>query len=476
MATNQVIQFYLDDFDQQLFPMNLSKGIIESRSDLLDAHLGRIFHERSVDAAFLPQQRVFAPKQKHYHRRTFKLDFVAEYFLYKCVYENRRSFSHRERDGRESYGFKFENGKFSTLNASNIKFKQRREELSKQFRSCVSFDISSYFNSIYHHDLVSWMAEVQEVDGTAEKIGKFLREINLGTTIDCFPQGIMPAKIMGANFLKFLDQSIQLKSDKLIRFMDDCVLFSDNRQDLIQDFFVVQKLLGLRGLNLNSEKTKFIDLDDQDSFSEITFTATSGEPIDLPEPTPLSKEATGNIDNLGFERLRDKTPDSGFLDRPFSPGIAEEYIHFFTLSEPVKIKMLYYRLREKGEEEKISDIFLELVSSYDILMEYQLFWIAKIAEDLLHNSSNYSKLLNALYFHPNASEVSRAKVLEIPENRDGLGDFRREHLIRGQSSWLAWASAYGCRNEKRISRNHKLKYFGNSSNLNYLMAEFLMNI
>ena len=53
-----------------------------------------------------------------------------------------------------------------------------------------TFDVASYFNSIYHHDLVAWFDERGASGDDAALLGRFLREINSGRSVDCLPQGI----------------------------------------------------------------------------------------------------------------------------------------------------------------------------------------------------------------------------------------------------------------------------------------------
>lgn len=85
-------------------------------------------------------------------------------------------------------------------------------------------DISNFFNNIYHHDIVSYIARTINQQ-EAEKIGKFLREINEGRSTSCMPQGLFPMKVIGSNFLSFIEASRELKSEFIIRFMDDIYFF-----------------------------------------------------------------------------------------------------------------------------------------------------------------------------------------------------------------------------------------------------------
>jgi hypothetical protein len=89
------------------------------------------------------------------------------------------------------------------------------------------------------------------------------------------------------------------------------------------------------------------------------------------------------------------------------------------------------------------------------LQEYQLFWFSWILQKFLMDTKCASEIIGALYHHKNATIISRAKVLEIPDNRYGLIEMRDEHLVAGRSDWLAWASAVEHRCLSPVSRIHK---------------------
>ena len=135
-------------------------------------------------------------------------------------------------------------------------FKGAIADYSRKFSNYVSFDIALYFNSVYQHDIVGWFSELgadsEDVDGTRQ----LLREINSGRSVDCLPQGLYPTKMIGNDFLRFIDNHHELKSKELVRFMDDFYLFSGEEQNLSDDFQLVQRLLGEKGLSINPQKTR----------------------------------------------------------------------------------------------------------------------------------------------------------------------------------------------------------------------------
>jgi hypothetical protein len=73
--------------------------------------------------------------------------------------------------------------------------------------------------------------------------------------------------------------------------------------------------------------------------------------------------------------------------------------------------------------------------------EYQLFWLAHILEAYLLKTKKASAVINALYSNPRATPISKAKVLEIADNRYGLPELREPPLRSGQSDWLSWSTS-----------------------------------
>ena len=162
--------------------------------------------------------------------------------------------------------------------------------------------------------------------------------------------------------------------------------------------------------------------------------------------------------------LRDHGEDvlhqlDGFLRR--FPGLSRNVYHFAKYVE---------------DKEELAGTIHSFVSDEAYATEDQLFWMGKLAEEFLADTSLYRDILWSIYQHSNATDISRAKILEIPEQRFGMPEMRDEHLKVGKSDWLAWSSAVGCRGASPISRNHALTYFGKASPMNRLISECVASI
>ncbi|WP_243671944.1 RNA-directed DNA polymerase [Paraburkholderia kirstenboschensis] len=267
------VEFFKADFPATLFPLKTNWYMVDKHSAEIDKYIyQKVLDETNEADNFLPQQRVYATKPRGHLRRTVKLDPVAEYFIYDLTFRNRAIFRGEVSTTRRSFGYKFAKGSQVLVHTAYRAYKASVADGEKEYKHKIQFDIASYFNSIYHHDLMNWFAGKAAVsDADAQAFGKYFREINAGRSVDFLPQGIYPCKMLGNEFLKYIDLTGFLKSSLIVRFMDDFNLFDDDPSVLQQDFIRIQQLLGQNGLNINPSKT-FVDksLEDvQDTLSEV---------------------------------------------------------------------------------------------------------------------------------------------------------------------------------------------------------------
>jgi hypothetical protein len=198
---------------------------------------------------------VLGSKTRFHLRRTVKLDPPSEFFVYDLVFRNRRCFHADHSPNRSSFGFVFKNGKPISSKTAYQQYRAAISRAKSQYKFGMRFDIASYFNSLYHHDLVSRFREIGAVEEDVNLYGRFLREINSGRSLDCLPHGIHPCKVLGADFLKFIDNSVRIRSQRVIRFLDDFNIFAESEKAIQSDFVLIQELLSERGLFLNEGKT-----------------------------------------------------------------------------------------------------------------------------------------------------------------------------------------------------------------------------
>jgi hypothetical protein len=496
VAVPSCVAYFLEDYRYTLFPLSTSRVVIENaHGKILEYIYQKVLNKSEAADSFIAQTRCYAPKQGFHLRRTVKLDPVAELFIYDLAHRNRALFRRDFQANRRSFGYSFENGKPVSATRGYADFKAAIAAARGRYKWSVKFDIAAYFNSLYHHDLVAWLSEARATQDDVEGFGQFLREANSGRTIDCLPQGIHPCKVIGAEFLKFVDNSMKVKSELLLRFMDDFYLFSDNPHQLSSDFVTIQRLLGDKGLSLNPSKTVF----EPEAAEDIAHTV-DGIKAGLLRARREILEVSGlvwemeddeadveNEDQQIYERLTPEQVDyllnllqNADIDeadaelvlvllRDHGENVLAQLGNFFERF-PSLSRNVYNFSKYVSDVEELARLILGFLKSPNVT-EDQLFWLAKIAEERLASTSSFGNLVSALYYHANATVISQAKLLEIPDNRFGLPEFRDEQLRVGRSDWLSWSAAVGSRNETPIRRNHVLDYFAKASAMNRIIAE-----
>ena len=235
--------------------METNRLLIEAGQAEIENFLRKCLNQKDEAYSFRSQTRVYAAKPGNHLRRTVKLDPVAEYFIYDLVFRNKSRFRPPFSKKKKHFGYRFKKGKPLNPSGSFKGYKGAISAYRNTYKYSLSFDVAAYFNSIYHHDLVSWFLRIGAKEDDYRAFGQFLRETNTGRSVDCLPQGLYPTKMIGSDFLRFVEQFHGLKSKALVRFMDDFVLFSNSERDLRRDFITIQKLLGDKGLSLNANKT-----------------------------------------------------------------------------------------------------------------------------------------------------------------------------------------------------------------------------
>jgi hypothetical protein len=489
----KTLQYFLEDYPRTLFPLATTRILIENHGDAILKYIyEKVLNESEKDYSFVPQLPCYASKTGFHLRRTVKLDPVAELFIYDLVYRNRKSFRSDFCENRKSFGYRFEGGQPVAQTKSYAEFKSYIGLAKKSYRFSAKFDISSYFNSIYQHDLTAWFSEKEPSEGgrsleDTEYFGQFLREINAGRSVGCLPQGLHPCKVIGAEFLKFVDNSFLIKSQLMLRFMDDYYLFDNDESVINSDFVVIQKMLGEKGLFLNSAKTKIgqvdeINIEKQVSAIKAGLLQVRRHIIEVSGIEYEEDEEEEEYENLSEEQIE------YLLDILKDPDIHEEDAelvlillrdHGSDVLERMKIflerfpslsKTIYTYCRHLNDKTELSNLVKEFLKTRNIT-ENQLFWLAKITEDYLRESHNYGDIIEGLYTHRHATSLTQAKLLEIPDNRFGLPEMRSKHLRVGKSDWLSWSAAVGCRKETKSSRNYNLGYFSKASPMNKLISD-----
>lgn len=476
------------------FPLTTNKIILEHGSQQIgDFIYQKISHSETAQYSFLPQERAYAAKHRNHLRRTVKLDPIAEFFIYEIVYRHRSKFRADVFSNRQNFGFRFNQGAPISASEGYLDFKSTVQSASQKYRFSARFDISSYFNSIYHHDLSRWFSEIANQEEDTAIFGKFLRQINSGRSIDCLTQGIMPTKILGANYLKFVDNYPRIESEVYLRFMDDFYLFSNDENKLNRDFILIQRLLGEKGLSINPAKTEIGETADGSIDTKVDAIRSgllrrrrriirSEYFDDIDDDDDTEDEALNPKEEhylLSLLNESDIEEEDAELVLSFFREKGDyllDYLKKVLWMFPYLAKNVYVFCNYITDKEELLNILIEFVENVAVTTEYPLFWIGKITEDYLLDVAGTERLITALYEHPSGTKISKAKLLEIRDSRYGLRELREENLRSGSSDWLSWSSAVGSIAEPKASRNHILGYFANCSEINRIFADIIKEI
>lgn len=480
--------FYLQDVLRTLFPLNTNRVLVERGLEELVT-----FGEKLAagGGSFLPQRRVYANKDALHLRRTVKLDPVAEIYLYHLVHKNRARFRKPFVRGRTHFGYRFIDGQPLAPSRAYADFKSAVADANIFAEEFVFFDVSTYFNNVYHHDLHAWFAALKPEDpADVLAFGKFFREINAGRSLDCLPHGLYPAKMIGNDFLRFIEASAAVRAPKVLRFMDDVYLFGDDLDELKADFREIQRLLGLKGLSVNGKKTltggtPLTDKADT-SLSELKkrllkrrrhLIISHYDDVESDDETispPLdTKEVNYVVDLLNKGDISEEDAELIMVVMRDHAGRLEPHLKQFAEGFPHLAKNFYGLCSEMPDKDVVAAVVLEVAKGDPHVSEYQLFWFGMMLEDYLMDTGAAADIIVALSQHRNATDITRAKVLEIPDHRYGLPEMRETYLREGRSDWLAWASAVGSREMDKQARNYLLDYFKNGSDMNRLIAEIV---
>ncbi|WP_177176152.1 antiviral reverse transcriptase Drt5 [Trichormus sp. NMC-1] len=483
-----LVNFIVDDLKRTLFPLNLTAFMAQYAHKELQEYIDNIY---ARTGNFHSQTTVYADKPNRTLRRTLKLDPIAEWYIYSIIYKYKDKFQEINTERVSVYGYKFKSVSPVPGRDSYRNFKNEFYSCREKFKYSMELDIANYFNTIYHHDLQHWFARLADDDQDAKVFGQFLREINTGRSIDCLPQGIYPAKMIGNSYLQYIDYNGSLRSKRYLRFMDDFILFDNDESVLYEDLYKLQTLLGNKSLSINEGKLKLPSKADNANYKDIDEIKISLLNVreqllqdydgiqdeDEMDSVILNKEQkdfllgilkNDNIDEEDAELVLVLMRDSWNDGFDKISNIAFDY--------PNLAKSSYKFFESVEDRETVAKTILQRVLKGEHLTEYQLFWMAKMCEDFLLETASVGELLYALYEHRSATTISQAKILEIQDTRYGLPEMRETILRDGSSTWASWCAAFGSKSEVKARINHHLKYFQNPSIMNNIVGKVISNL
>lgn len=479
-----VINFIKDDYRRNLFPLTSSVRLIESGRAALDKFIrDNVLDREKATTSFLACPTVFALKDHIHLRRTFVLDPFALLYLYSFVLRNRVYFQAPGPGLRRMYGYSFSKGVPVDSFADYHRFRRRKYKLKDEYNYFAKVDISNCFNCFYHHDIVEAM-ESRIGLKESQEFGQFLREINAGTSVNCFPQGLYPAKAIGNWFLSFIETSGHLKSPAIIRYIDDIYLFANHSHTVREDVLRLQHILANYSLTLNPDKTRLGSR--RDDFEEREIDEVKIRLLKKRERKALYDDINEAFDD---ELSEDDEEDDISLDDE-----EREYLKSLIGSREADeedVELALSLLRDDVEAqmmlaEIVIDNFPHLMKSLHgmigtipghgpelwdmitsklrqtVLTGYELFWIVRIIADYYELNGNTIGSMLRAHQHPASDMVVKAAVLESPEMSHGLEDLKVDRLRNEPGNLAGMAAAVGLGAMGKGKRNQLYKYAARS--------------
>ena len=469
-----LVDFAQRDQRRPIFPLRASLEFLPSGEEDIRNYLkNKVFKKDQIEG-FSTATVAYARKDPHHLRRVLVLDPVSSFFIYDFVLRNRAGFQLPNDRKRRYLGHSFSGSQPVDAFTQYHDFRKLKYNLKASRRYFAKIDVFNCFNSFYHHNVVAWLnSETSTAEGAA--FGQFLREINGGDSVGCFPQGLYPAKAFGNAYLSFVEQSRELKSRNIIRFLDDIFLFSDSRRELAGDLVTVQHLLDNHHLALNDSKTLLGERGttfDEHRLDEIkkrlvqkrekvarNYDEDEEREEEEDSDDQLSKEELEYLMHL-ITRNRVAQEDVELalrLLRYHSPALAP-ILEQVTSSAPHLLRELHRFIGKSTNDGEIWSAITVQIREGSALDEHDLFWYAKIMIDHFDFNQHTADQLIAIYQHPRATAPVKALILETSYLDHGFAELKQKAL-RSNPGPLCMASVLlGLKGLEKGKRNQLFKY------------------
>jgi hypothetical protein len=478
--TISINEFIKIDNPRFLFPLHSTERYLELGEDILREFIYESILDKSKPSiSFNTSPIAYALKDKMHLRKMLLLDPISTFYIYDFVLRNWKLFDIQKDSNRQYYGYAFDKGIPLDPFPQYHNFRRRKYQLKADYKYYAKVDIANCFNCFYHHEIVSYLHS-KLPDKECNPFGQFLREINAGKSINCFPQGIYPAKALGNGYLSFSETSMELQSPVIIRFLDDFFIFANSLSILERDIIVLQQLIGSQALFLNEEKTQFGSK--EDDFEERNLDQIKKSLIQKREEAhgydeeDEEDEEDNEDEEVGLEpkevdylksliQSRDVAEEDVELalsllkeDEEGAPILIELVFNKY----PNLIKDLYRHLPDMQNTDDLWTVIIKKITS-EFVTEYELFWIVRIILDLYGFDQTSADVLLKIFNHTCASPIVKSAILEFTDNRFGFGELKMKQLRSGSEGIIATSAVAGLERLEKAKRNQIYKYISKAS-------------
>jgi hypothetical protein len=127
-----------------------------------------------------------------------------------------------------------------------------------RYQFCFKTDISSYFDTIYQHFLISQLHSTNIEKGFINLLERSLLQWREDKSYGIL-QGMYPSDLFGNYYLSQIDYYLNLENIDFVRYVDDIYIFSNSYFELKKIAVKIGNTLRQQGLFLNENKTLFTE-------------------------------------------------------------------------------------------------------------------------------------------------------------------------------------------------------------------------
>lgn len=173
----------------------------------------------------------------------------------------------------------------------------------------VDGDIDDYFDSVPHRRLLERITRYVDCERTVDLISRWLEAYS--DTERGLPQGGPISPLLANLYLDDVDEAIQGKGVRLVRFADDFLLMCNSEMAALEAREKMAGLLAREGLALNAEKTRVTRFEEATRFLGHLFVRGLSMPAEYEEAATAIAEA--DMRGPDVPAPSDAEPDAGAL-------------------------------------------------------------------------------------------------------------------------------------------------------------------
>jgi hypothetical protein len=168
-------------------------------------------------------------------------------------------------------------GKIFNTESNWRKFYDTAIELAENYSYVIRFDISDFYNRVYHHRLENALQRTNADRDIIKRIMNILQDISVNVSYG-LPIGGNASRLLAEALLNSMDQVMLSKRIKFCRFVDDYIVFADSKEDAFRKLnWCAEFLLKNEGLALQKNKTQIQSTSEFISHAKATLEGEEGD-------------------------------------------------------------------------------------------------------------------------------------------------------------------------------------------------------